>query len=67
MNRYVAKLEDQARRAWTREYRLQAERDRYREALETIRDQGPTLTPGWQHWREIAREALSDATSREQS
>jgi hypothetical protein len=37
--------------------RLEAERDRYREALERIVAQG-THGDNWKHWREIVREAL---------
>lgn len=38
---------------------VEAERDRYRLALEQIEAQGPTYGAGWKHWRLIAREALN--------
>lgn len=40
---------------------LEAERDRYRIALQEIEAQGAEFVPGrpWRHWREIAREALN--------
>ncbi|KAF1045651.1 hypothetical protein [Xylophilus sp.] len=42
---------------------LLGERDRLRNALVKIANQGPELNPEWKHWSDIAREALEGASA----
>lgn len=58
VEKHMARLRAEAKPAQRQPSALRAERDRYREALERIAEQGAALAPGWRHWAQIARNAL---------
>jgi len=54
----LATVEAERDQLWAEFNAVLTEANRLREALERIAAQDTRLTPGWKHWREIAREAL---------